>query len=163
MTPDSNASPKRSALGAALACATAEVSATLSSGESVRWRVKRLSPAELAATGALEGVIGSGIAAADPNPGRPRAMPPDIGAIVGLLGGADRVACLAITGVAFAGEPFEPVRVVSDADFTGAEGTAPVSALGLMTAMEAAFAALGLSREAADRVGSFLRGISGAV
>ncbi len=136
-------------------------------GRSVEWRVRRLTPADAARCGLLEGLIGAPVAKIIAGQGKPspgQGAAPDIGDMLpALLTGAEAAAALAVVAVrATDGEPeaWQPVRLV--ADWQGADGTLPLSALTGGALAAVAIEALRRATEAGQAAVTFLGRPAGA-
>ena len=124
------------------------------------WRVRRMSTAEAAACGGLEGLVSAGVAKAEPE--RKGSMAPSVAQQVaqarGLVTLFDGVLKVAVIGVRSENEPWETVRLV-DPDRENAEaGLLSTATLSQDAVNDVILAALGGALKAGDTVGSFRSG-----
>jgi hypothetical protein len=124
------------------------------------WRVRKLSPAESAAAGVLEGLMGSALAKAEPpKHGRMAGAPdPTLTQAKAVAVMLDSVARAAVCGVRAEGGEWQAIRLVSAESEDLTAGRLSVASLGEACAMEVIAAALAGAQGAAAAVASFRGG-----
>jgi hypothetical protein len=123
------------------------------------WRVRKLSPAESAAAGVLEGLMGSALAKAEPpKHGRMAGADPTLTQAKAVAVMLDSVARAAVCGVRADGGEWQAIRLVAAESEDLTAGRLSVASLGEACAMEVIAAALAGAQGAAAAVASFRGG-----